>query len=316
MNPAAAARLRDVAPILTLILLVLVVGIGSRGFLSPETLLVLAADTSTLFIMAAGITFVILLGGIDLSVQAVASMSSVVMALLLPSLGYGAFPAALAAGALLGLANGMAFTRLRVPSFISSLAVGGIATALALAFSGTRSIPISEELRHAYLWWITGRMLGIPAEIWLGLIVLAICLFAERYTLFGRWSLAVGAGEPAAVASGVPVALVKLLACVASATLAAFAGMVLGGRLVAGSPTLANEFLLPAVAAVVVGGTALTGGVGSVWRTLIGALIVSVVRVGMTFLGVDVFVQQIVLGIVLILAVWITIDRAKIPIVK
>ena len=117
-------------------------------------------------------------------------------------------------------------------------------------------------------------------------------------------------------ASRVPVALVKLLACVASATLAAFAGMVLGGRLVAGSPTLANEFLLPAVAAVVVGGTALTGGVGSVWRTLIGALIVSVVRVGMTFLGVDVFVQQIVLGIVLILAVWITIDRAKIPIVK
>ncbi|WP_200840855.1 ABC transporter permease, partial [Geminicoccus flavidas] len=205
MNPAAAARLRDVAPILTLILLVLVVGIGSRGFLSPETLLVLAADTSTLFIMAAGITFVILLGGIDLSVQAVASMCSVIMALLLPSLGYGAFPAALAAGALLGLANGLAFTRLRVPSFISSLAVGGIATALALAFSGTRSIPIGEELRHAYLWWITGRMLGIPAEIWLGLIVLAICLFVERYTLFGRWSLAVGAGEPAAVASGVPV---------------------------------------------------------------------------------------------------------------
>ncbi|HEX2527148.1 MAG TPA: ABC transporter permease [Geminicoccus sp.] len=316
MNPATVARLRDVAPILTLILVILIVGIGSKGFLTPETLLVLAADTSTLFIMAAGITFVILLGGIDLSVQSVASMTSVVMAILLPSMGFAAFPAAIAVGACLGLINGLAFTQLKVPSFISSLAVGGIATALALAFSGTRSIPISEDLRADYLGWITGRMLGIPAEIWLGGIVLAICLFLERYTLFGRWSLAVGAGEPAAIASGVPVGKVKLLACILSATFAAFSGLVLGGRLVAGSATLANEFLLPAVAAVVVGGTALTGGVGSVWRTLIGALIVSVVRVGMTFLGVDVFAQQIVLGVVLIAAVWITIDRAKIPIVK
>ena len=316
MNAITAARLRDTAPVLTLLLLVMIVGFGSRGFLSVETLLVLAADTSTLFIMAAGITFVILLGGIDLSVQSVASMVSVVMALLLPSLGWLAFPAALASGALLGMANGLAFTRLKVPSFISSLAVGGIATALALAFSGTRSIPITEDARNAYLWWITGRLFGIPSELWLGAIVLAICLFIERYTLFGRWSLAVGAGEPAAIASGVPVGRVKLIACVVSACFASFSGIVLGGRLVAGSPTLANEFLLPAVASVVVGGTALTGGVGSVWRTLIGALIVSVVRVGMTFLGVDVFIQQIVLGVVLILAVWITIDRSKIPIVK
>lgn len=316
MNAATAARLRDIAPVLTLIVLVLIVGIGSNGFLTPETLLVLAADTSTLFIMAAGVTFLIILGGIDLSIQSVASMASVVMALLLPSFGYLAFPLAIGSGVLLGLINGIAFTRLKVPSFISSLAVGGIAAAAALVLSGTRSLPIPEDQRLSYLWWITGRFLGIPAELWLGAIVLALCLFVERYTLFGRWSLAVGAGEPAAIASGVPVDRVKLLACVVSAGLAAFSGIVLGGRLVSGSPTLANEFLLPAVAAVVVGGTALTGGVGSVWRTLIGALIVTVVRVGMTFLGVEVFVQQIVLGIVLIAAVWITIDRAKIPIVK
>ncbi|MGD9510456.1 MAG: ABC transporter permease [Geminicoccaceae bacterium] len=316
MTPATAARLRDVAPIVTLVLLVLLVGAVAPGFLAPETLLVLASDTATLFIMAAGVTFLILLGGIDLSLQSMASMASVIMALLLPTVGWAAFPLALAAGALLGWLNGLAYTRLAIPSFISSLAMGGVAAAIALVISGTRSVPISEPDRDAYLWWITGRLFGVPAEIWIALVVLALCLFIERYTAFGRWSLAVGAGEPAAIASGVPVNRVKVWACIISAALAAFSGIVLGGRLVSGSPTLANEFLLPAIAAVIVGGTALTGGVGSVWRTAIGALIVSVVRVGMTFMGVNVFAQQIVLGLVLIAAVWITIDRSKIPVVK
>lgn len=316
MSPATAARLRDVAPIVTLVLLVLLVGAVAPGFLAPETLLVLASDTATLFIMAAGVTFLILLGGIDLSLQSMASMASVFTALLLPVVGWAAFPLALAGGALLGWLNGLAYTRLAIPSFISSLAMGGVAAAIALVVSGTRSVPISEPDRVAYLWWITGRLFGVPAEIWIALVVLLLCLFIERYTAFGRWSLAVGAGEPAAIASGVPVNRVKVWACIISAALAAFSGIVLGGRLVSGSPTLANEFLLPAVAAVIVGGTALTGGVGSVWRTAIGALIVSVVRVGMTFMGVNVFAQQIVLGLVLIAAVWITIDRSKIPVVK
>ena len=97
---------------------------------------------------------------------------------------------------------------------------------------------------------------------------------------------------------------------------AALAGIILTGRLASGSPTLAAEMLLPAIAAVVVGGTAITGGVGSIWRTLVGALIISVVRIGMTFLGVNIFAQNIVFGAVLVIAVAITIDRSKIPIVK
>ena len=101
-----------------------------------------------------------------------------------------------------------------------------------------------------------------------------------------------------------------------SAGFAALAGVILAGRLASGSPTLADELLLPSIAAVVVGGTAITGGVGSIWRTLVGALIISVVRIGMTFLGVNIFAQNIVFGVVLIAAVAITIDRSKIPIVK
>ena len=117
-------------------------------------------------------------------------------------------------------------------------------------------------------------------------------------------------------ASGVKVDRQKVFAFVLSAAFAALAGVILAGRLASGSPTLAAELLLPSIAAVVVGGTAITGGVGSIWRTLVGALIISVVRIGMTFLGVNIFAQNIVFGAVLIAAVAITIDRSKIPIVK
>jgi ribose transport system permease protein len=316
MDVQAQARLRELTPFITLVVMVLVVGAFAPGFLAPSTLIVLAGDTATLFIMAAGVTFVIMLGGIDLSIQAVASLASVVMALALPQLGWLAFPVAIAAGLLMGLIGGVAHTKLRIPSFIATLAVSGIAAAAALVISGTRSVPIAAAEREAYLGWITSRALGIPAEVVIGAVVLTGCLLVERYTLFGRYSKAIGAGEAAAIASGIRVDRQKIVACLISAGLAAFSGVILGGRLSSGSPTLANEFLLPAIAAVIVGGTALTGGVGSVWRTLIGALIISVVRIGMTFARVDVFAQQIVFGLVLVAAVAITIDRRKIPIIK
>ena len=140
--------------------------------------------------------------------------------------------------------------------------------------------------------------------------------WSRQNTRFGRYSAAIGAGEPAVYASGVKVNRQKVIAYVLSAGFAALAGIILAGRLASGSPTLAAEMLLPSIAAVVVGGTAITGGVGSIWRTLVGALIISVVRIGMTFLGVNIFAQNIVFGAVLIAAVAITIDRSKIPIVK
>jgi ribose transport system permease protein len=167
-----------------------------------------------------------------------------------------------------------------------------------------------------YLTWITGTVLGVPNVILIALVVLAVAHTIQSRTRFGRYSAAIGAGEPAAYASGVKVDRQKIIALILSATCAALAGVILAGRLASGSPTLASELLLPSIAAVVVGGTAITGGVGSIWRTLIGALIISVVRIGMTFLGVDIFAQDIVFGAVLIGAVAVTIDRSKIPVVK
>jgi ribose transport system permease protein len=312
---AEAARLRAAAPALLLIVLVAVVAVLTPGARTLGAALETLTDTATLFVLAAGVTFVIMLGGIDLSIQSVASMSSVVLAMALPRFGVFSFALALLVGAAAGLFSGLVHVRLKVPSFIATLATGGVMSGLALVASGARSVTIREAGR-ARLDWINGSLLGVPTLIWCGLAVLLLGLAIQIYTPFGRYSTAIGAGEPAAWASGVKVDRHKLIAFVLSATLAALAGIFLAARMSSGSPTLANQLLLPAIAAVVVGGTAITGGVGGVGRTLIGALTISVVRLGMTFLNVDIFAQQIVFGTVLVLSVAATIDRSKIPIVK
>lgn len=307
--------LRVWIPALTLVVLVAGIGVAQPRFLSAGTLLQLAGDTVTVFILACGVSFAIMLGGIDLSVQAMASLSSVVIALTLDRLGYGSFAVALLVSLVAGWCAGVAHVKLKIPSFIATLAVGGVLAGAALILSGERSITLGASQRE-YLTWITAKPFGIPAEIFTGLVVLLLVHLVQSRTAFGRYSAAIGAGEAAAYTSGVKVDRQKIVAFILSAICAGLAGIVLAGRLASGSPTLANELLLPAIAAVVVGGTAITGGVGSVWRTLVGALLISVVRTGMTFLGVDIFAQQIVFGIVLVLAVAATIDRSKIPIVK
>jgi ribose transport system permease protein len=307
--------IRKWLPLATLAILILVVGIAQPSFLQPGTLIELASDTAVLFILATGVTFVIMLGGIDLSIQSMASLASVIVALTITRLGYGSFVLAIVIGAIAGFLSGIVHVRLKIPSFIATLAMGGVLFSAALVISKQRSITLDEAGR-AYQAWITGQAFGLPNVIFIGLLVLAAAHIVQAHTRFGRYSAAIGAGEPAAYASGVKVGRQKIFAFVLSASFAAVAGVVLAGRLASGSPTLAAELLLPSIAAVVVGGTAITGGVGSIWRTLVGALIISVVRIGMTFLGVNIFAQNIVFGAVLIGAVAITIDRSKIPIVK
>jgi ribose transport system permease protein len=314
-DPVARARLRTASPSLLLVALVILVAVITPGFATPQTLLEVLANTATLYLLAAGQTFIILIGGIDLSLQAIASLSSVVLAILVPRFGYGALLGAVLVGFVSGLFSGLVHVKLRVPSFIATLAASGVMSGCALLLSNAHSIPISESGRE-YLTVITGNLFGIPNVIWLGAVVLLAGLVVQRFTAFGRYIVAIGAGEPAAWASGVRVDRQKIICFLVSGTMAGLAGLVLTARMASGSPTLANELLLPSIAAVVVGGTAITGGVGGIGRTMIGALIISVVRIGMIFVGVNIFAQQIVFGTVLILAVGITIDRTKILIVK
>ncbi|WP_134680447.1 ABC transporter permease [Paracoccus ravus] len=299
------------------LLLILILGIGSAapGFLTQETLLLLLANTAVLFILAAGVTGVILVGGIDLSIQAIASLSSVILAQLVPQIGIMAFPAAILAGVVFGVLSGLVHVRLKVPSFVATLATGGVVAGIALWAADGRAITI-EASGRVFTGWINGSFAGLPVVVWIAAVLGAALYLVMRYTPFGRYSLAIGAGEPAAIAAGINVDRTKIIAFAISGGLAAIAGVVLAARLSSGSPTLANQLLLPAIAAVIVGGTAITGGLGGIGRTAVGALIISIVRMGMTFIGVNIFAENVVFGAVLILAVAITIDRSKIAVIK
>jgi DNA-binding GntR family transcriptional regulator len=199
------------------------------------------------------------------TIEAVASFVSVVVALTLTDLGYLAFALGVAVGFGVGLLNGIVHVRLLLPSFIVTLASAGVWTGVGLLVSDATSVPINADHRDLVA-WITGTILGVPNELIIATLVLVFGLFMQHYTPFGRYSRAIGSGA-----------------------LAGLAGVMLAGRLSSGGPRIADQFLLPAIATVVVGGTSISGGVGSIWRTFVGAMIVSVIRTGMNFVGVDVF---------------------------
>jgi ribose transport system permease protein len=309
-------RIKPHLPWMTLLLLVLVVGVQDPGFLRPENLLAIAGDIVPLFIMALGLTFVIYIGGIDLSAQSMANMITVVASAYLASLGLWVAALAIAAGFLLGMLSGYITTRLLVPSFISTLAIGGVCFSLAQMLSGNRALFMDAEQRNALFGWMIGKTGIVPNELWIAAALLAICLFIEKRTVLGRALKAVGAGEQAAAASGIDVARFKILAFAISGALAAIAGLLFSVKLSGGAPTIANGFLLPAIVAVLVGGTPLTGGVGGVLNTAIGTLIVAVIRTSMLYFGIEATQQQVVFGIVLIAAIALTIDRSKMKTVK
>lgn len=309
-------RIKPHLPWITLLVLTAVVGAVDPNFLRPANLLNLAGDIVPLFIMALGLTFAIYIGGIDLSMQSMANMITVIASIYLASLGAWVALLCIAAGFGLGMLSGFLTTRLFVPSFISTLAVGGICFSVAQWLSGNRALNMDAEQRNAVFGWMIGRTAIIPNELFLAAALLALCLFIERRTILGRVLKAVGAGEAAAKASGINVGRYKMLAFAISGALAAVAGLLFSVKLSGGAPTIANGFLLPAIVAVLVGGTPLTGGVGGVLNTLIGTLIVAVIRASMLYLGVEATQQQMLFGLVLIAAIALTIDRSKLRTVK
>ncbi len=309
-------KLKRWYPWITLAVLTLLVGIMDPSFLRPSNLMNMAADISTLFIMALGMTFVIYIGGIDLSSQSIANMVTVLATIWLAKLGGFAAPACILAGLLMGTASGFVSTKLKVPSFIATLALGGVALSVAQFASGQRALYMDADLRDEVFGWMIGNTGGVPNEIGIASLLLAIAVVIERRTPLGRSLKAIGAGELAANASGVKVDRCKIAAFAISGCFAALAGLLFSVQLAGGAPTIAEGFLLPAIVAVLVGGTPLTGGVGGVLNTLAGAMIVAVIRVSMLYLEIPATDQQIFFGIVLIVAIALTIDRSKMSIVK
>lgn len=302
-------------PPIALLLLIIVVSIGSPRFLLPANLIGLVGMSSTLLVMGIGQTFIILLGSIDLSISPIAALASIIAAMMVPSIGYFAFVLAVVFGAIAGLINGLIHTKARIPSFITSLGTMGIWTGVAFIVSDATPITISS-VNIPYLSWVTGTTFGIQNVVFVSFTVLLFTFIIENYTPLGRFIKAIGAGELAAHTSGVPIDRVKTIAFVICGTLAALAGVFLSARMAGGSARMADGFLMKAIAVVVLGGSAISGGMGGVLRTLVGVLLVMVLDVGMNMVGINPWFQQTIYGLVIIMAVALTIDRSRMNIIK
>lgn len=309
-------KLKPYFPWITLVALVLIVGALNPSFLNPSSMVSLVADIVPLFIMALGMTFAIYIGGIDLSMQQVANLVTVVATVYLAQFGIFVAVICILSGFFIGAISGWITTRQFVPSFVSTLAMGFIALSGARFLSDERALSMNAEARDASFGWMFGNTAGVPHELAIAGVLLAVAWFLQSRTTFGRALKAVGAGELAAVSSGLNVDRIKILAFALSGTFAAIAGLMFSVKLSGGDANLANGFLILAIVAVLVGGTPLTGGVGGVINTLVGTLIVVVIRTAMVYLEVDATMQQMIFGIILIVAIALTIDRSKMRMVK
>jgi ribose/xylose/arabinose/galactoside ABC-type transport system permease subunit len=272
-------------------------------FLSFENLINVALSIAVIGILAVGMTFVILTGGIDLSIGSVVALAGVTAALVTreTELAVLGFAAALAVGLTSGAFNGAAIAYFRVPPFVVTLAVLTIARGLAFIFSEGRSI---GNLPDSFGRFGKSAFLGIPYSVWLMISMFALGWFTLRHTTFGRYVYAVGGNREAAFLAGVKTKAVTFRVYVLNGFLVGLAAIALASRLGAGVPNSGLQYELDVIAAVVVGGTSLSGGRGSVVSTLFGAIFIGVLNNGLNLVGIDTYVQKIVLGVVILLAVF------------
>lgn len=305
MKQIAKQVLSRLKSLIGLALLVLVLSLLSPHFLTTENLLNITRQVAVNAILATGMTFVIISAGIDLSVGSVLALSGCVMAIALHA-GVGIFPGILLAvgvGSLCGLANGFMTGYLRVPPFIATLGMMSVARGLALVVTG--GYPIFElpegfsYLGTGYLWDV------LPVSLLFTILVLVAAHFVLTRMKLGRYVYVIGGNEEAAVLSGVNVRATKMLIYTICGFLAGLASVVFVSRLNSAQPTAGIAYELDAIAATVIGGTSLFGGVGSIGGTVIGALIMGVLRNGLNLLNVSSFWQQVVIGVVIITAVYV-----------
>lgn len=289
-----------------LILLVVVVSILSPAFLSTKNILNVLKQTSVNAIIAAGMTFVILTGGIDLSVGSILAISGAFAASLLVG-GHSIIIAVIVAilgGALVGFLNGIVISKGKLQPFIATLATMTILRGATLVFTDGKPITLgSNDIAMSFGKIGGGSILGIPAPVIIMILVFIVCFYILNSTKTGRYTYALGSNEEATKLSGISTDKIKIWVYTISGILAAIAGVIITSRLYSAQPTAGTGYELDAIAAVVLGGTSLSGGKGKITGTIIGALIIGVLSNALNILDVSSYYQMIVKGIVILIAV-------------
>jgi len=315
-----AALLFRLRAIIVLVLLTAAFAIASPAFLTGSNLTILVKHVAINAILAVGMTFVILSGGIDLSVGSIAGLAGIVAGglihsgLVLRSIGVVVYfhtwlviLIAILVGAVVGVINGALIAYLRVAPFIATLGTLYVARGSALLISNGATFPNLAGKRDlgntGFLWLGSGSVVGLPVAIWLMLLFAGAGIFLAERTPFGRRVYSVGGNERAAELSGVRVSRIKLAVYVISGVCSAAVGLIIAAQLASAHPATGETFELNAIAAVVLGGTSLMGGRGSVANTIIGAFVIGVLADGLILLGVSQFWQIVIKGLVIVLAV-------------
>lgn len=295
-------------PLLGLFLLCLILSVLSSNFFTFTNLFNVLRQTSIIAIPAIGMTFIILTGGIDLSVGSVAAFVGVIVSLMLKKEVNIALVllAGLGLGSLIGAATGLVITKQRVPPFIATLSTMAIFRGATMVITEGRPV---TGLGDAFAFLGTGYLGPIPFPVFLWMVLFILGWFILSRTRLGEYIYAVGGNEEAAYLSGIFVDRVKTFAYISSGFLSALAGIIITSRLDSAQPVAGQGMEMDAIAAVILGGTSLSGGKGHLYGTVIGALIIGVLNNGLNLLGISSFYQQLVKGAVILIAVLLDSKR-------
>jgi len=305
--------LRRGFPAIFLVILVIVFTTMSHRFLSLDNLSTVLEQGTVLLVTAVGASFIIMAGSIDISVGAIVATTALTAAMTANTLGVFAIIPAVAVGMMCGCLNGLLLAYGKVPSFVATLGAQVVYRGIVLYFTKGAPVEIRDD---GFLDAYSSVSFGIPHTVMIGLVIAVMTWAIFKFTVFGREVLAIGGGERVSILTGIAVNRVKIQMFLLLGALCGVAGLLQGARTMAATSQLGIGLELDVIASVVVGGTPLTGGLGSITNTFLGVLIVTLLSNGMNMAGVDPYLQSIIKGIVLIVAVFINIDRKKIGVIK
>lgn len=313
VNPVVR-MIKSNAGILTVMFLIaIVLSFLTPNFLKSSNIISVLRQISNNVFLALGMTLVIILGGIDLSVGSIVAMSGTLTVGFIVTYHMAITPAIIIGillGMVVGLFNGLIIAKFKVPAFIVTLATMNIAKGIAYIFSGGRSTRITNDF-FASLG--TGQVFGfLPLPVLYMIILIIVFSFLLNKTKFGTYVYAVGGNREAARLSGVPIKKIEIIVFTISGVLSAFAGVILSSRMFSGQPSAGSGYEMDAIAACVLGGVSMSGGVGSISGTIIGTIVIGIISNGLNLLGVSSFWQLVVKGVIILAAIIIDAQKESI----
>jgi ribose/xylose/arabinose/galactoside ABC-type transport system permease subunit len=304
-------RTKQIGLVIFLLLMWFVMARSSPFFLTRSNLLLILDQASTVAIAGVGMTFVIISGGVDLSVGGIAALSGMIAGICVMRLNLGPLPTiiiSLSVGVILGFVNGVLISKFKLQPMISTLGTLSIARGLTLISTSGRPIFVLDPTLN-YLG--NGKILGIPVAVLIAILVFAVGHIILTYSEFGRYVYAIGGNEEATRLSGIKVDRHKIFIYMISGFCAALVGVVLVGLLGASEPTVGQGLELDAIAVTAIGGTNLMGGIGGVVGTVIGSVLIGTIKNSLTILNIVSYYQQVVIGVVIIIAVLLEYFRGR-----